>query len=167
MKPKNSKERRSAFFKFLALFVITMLAILFAVYFNFKVPNQENTLLKAQVKSVEKEMEFQNNFSKEMSEIKRMIDSLDVPGQNLPYQNSKISEKLVELQKTIPTKDSTFRYDMYSNIVATYVNLQQSEGELIDLNDAKSTIEEYQTALEKCRNELKQAERDLYIARGR
>ncbi|WP_299888143.1 type VI secretion system transmembrane protein TssO [uncultured Lacinutrix sp.] len=165
MKPKNSKERRSAFFKFLALFVITMLAILFAVYFNFKVPNKENDLLKAQVKAVEKEMEFQKNFSEQMETIKGMIDSLDVPGQNLPHENSKISNKLVELQKSIPTKDSTFRYDMYTNIVNTFSNLQQSEIELIDLNDAKNTIEEYKMALEKSNNELDQVKRDLFIAR--
>ena len=167
MKPKNSKERRSAFFKFLGLFLVTMLTLLVAVYFNFKVPNKENALLKTQVKAVEKEMTFQNDFSAEMESIKSMIDSLDVPGQNVPYQNSKISEKLVSLQKTIPTKDSTFRYDMYSNIVAAYADLQQSEGELIDLKDAKNTIEDYKEALEKCRNDLKQAERDLYIARGK
>jgi len=167
MKPKNSKERRSAFLKFLALFVVTVLAILFAVYFNFKVPNKENSLLKAEVKSVESEMEFQKNFSKEMESIKHMIDSLDVPGQNLPYENSLISTKLVDLQKTIPTKDSTFRYDMYNNIIATYVDLQKSEGELISLNDAKNTIEKYKIELEKCRTELTQTKRDLFIARGR
>jgi len=167
MKPKNSKERRSAFFKFLGLFVVTMLAILFAVYFNFKVPNQENTLLKAQVKAVEKEMVFQTSFSEEMDKIKGMIDSLSVPGQNISYENSKISERLVDLQKTIPTKDSTFRYDMYSNIVATYANLQQSQVKLIDLRDAQQKIDEYRIALEKYKNDLKQAERDLFIARGR
>ena len=167
MKPKNSKERRSAFFKFLALFVITTLAILFAVYFNFKVPNKENALLKERVKSVEREMEFQNNFSEQMETIKGMIDSLDVPGLNIPYQNSQISAKLVDLQKTIPTKDSTYRYDMYSNIVAVYADLQQSEGELINLKDAENMIKEFKDAYEKCSRDLKTTERELYIARGK
>lgn len=165
MKPKNSKERRSAFFKFLALFVITMLAILFAVYFNFKVPNKENAILKADAKAIEKEMEFQNNFSEQMMAIKGMIDSLDIPGQNVSYQNSQISRKLVDLQEAIPTKDSTYRYDMYTNIVNTYSALQLSEGELIKLNDAKSTIEDYKIALEKCQRDLKESQRELFIAR--
>jgi len=69
MKPKNSKDRRASFLKFLALFVITITAVLFAVYFNFKVPNKENALLKDRVKSVENEMTFQDGFSKEMKSI--------------------------------------------------------------------------------------------------
>lgn len=166
MKPKNSKERRTAFLKFLALFVVTMLTIVSAVYFNYKIPNKENALLKNQVKLVEKEMEFQSKFNKEMTEIKSMLDSLDVPGQNISYQNSLISNRLVDLQKTIPTKDSTINYDMYSNIVKMYVELQDTKGELLSLDDAKNTIEEYKVALDRCQRDLKQTERDLFIARG-
>lgn len=166
MKPKNSKERQSAFLKFLLLFLVTVLTIVFAIYFNYKVPNKENDLLKTQIKSVEKEMEFQNNFSDEMTAIKSMIDSLDIPGQNISYHNLLIGTKIAELQKNIPSKDSTYRYDMYSNIVNLYVELQDIKGELRSLNDAKSTIEEYKEALDRCRADLKQTERDLFIARG-
>ncbi len=166
MKPKNSKERQIAFLKFLLLFLVTVLTIVFAIYFNYKVPNKENALLKDQVKSVEKEMEFQSNFSDEMTAIKSMIDSLDIPGQNISYQNSLIGGKLAELQKKIPSKDSTYRYDMYTNIVNLYVELHETKGELLSLNDAKSTIEEYKEALDRCRADLKQTERDLFIARG-
>jgi len=166
MKPKNTKERRSAFLKYLALFVVTMLAILFAVYFNFKVPSKENELLKNKVKAVEKEKVFQNKFSEKMTVIKNMLDSLDVPGQNVTYQNSLISDKLVDLQKFIPSKDSTYVYDMYSSIVDLYSELQAINGELRSLNSAKSTIEEYKDALDRCRSDLKQTERDLFIARG-
>lgn len=166
MKPKNSKERQTAFLKYLLLFLVTVLTIVFAIYFNYKVPNKENDLLKTQIKSVEKEMEFQNNFSDEMRAVKSMIDSLDIPGQNISYQNSLVSAKLVELQKTIPSKDSTYRYDMYTNIVNIYVELQDTKGELRSLNDAKSTIDEYKEALDRCRADLKQTERDLFIARG-
>lgn len=166
MKPKNSKERRVSFFKFLALFAVTITAILFAVYFNFKIPNKENAILKEQVKGVEKEMIFQDGFSKEMKSIRGMIDSLDIKGANLSYQNSLISARLVDLQKTIPTRDSTYRYDMYSNIISTYAELQDAKIDLNKLKDSKSTIEEYKIALDKSRDELKQCERDLYIARG-
>ncbi|WP_452219796.1 type VI secretion system transmembrane protein TssO [Lacinutrix salivirga] len=165
MKPKNSKERRASFFKFLALFIVTTTAILFAVFFNYKVPNKENSILKEQVKAVEKELAFQDNFSNEMIAIRSMIDSLDVKGQNLSYQNSLISTKLVDLQKTIPSKDSTFKYDMYSNIVAVYADLQDAKGELSNLKDAKKTIDDYKLALDRYRVDLKQCERDLDIAR--
>lgn len=166
MKPKNLKERRKTFLRFLLLFLLTVASILIAVYFNFRIPKKENSLLKTQVKIVKKEMEYQNNFYKEMKLIKGMIDSLDIPGQNISYQTSMISTKLVDLQKAIPTKDSTYKYDMYKTIVDLYLDLQNSKDELRSLVDAKSTIEEYKDALDKCREELKQTERDLFIARN-
>jgi hypothetical protein len=166
MKPKNLKERRKTFLRFLLLFLFTVASVLTAVYFNFKVPKKENKLLKTQVRIVKKEMEYQDNFFKEMKSIKGMIDSLDVPGQNISYQTSMISTKLVDLQKAFPTKDSTYKYDMYTSIVGLYVELQNTKDELRSLVDAKSTIEEYKDVLDKCREDLKQAERDLFIARN-
>ena len=165
MKPKNSKERRNSFLKFLALFLFTVAMVVTAVYFNFKVPNKENQILKAQALNIKKEMDFQNNFNKEMSTVKNMIDSMDVPGQNISYQNSLISTKLVDMQKMIPTKDSTYRYDMYTNIVGLYIELQETKDRLRSLEDAESTIQEYKEAFEKCKDDYKEVERELYILR--
>ena len=166
MKAKNTKERRKSFFKFLLLFLLTIVSILVATYFNFKIPKEENNILKSKVVKVEQEMKFQKNFYREMVNVKNMIDSLDVPGQNFSYQKELISQKLVTLKKTIPTKDSTYRYDMYSDIVNLYIELQNEKTDLHKLVDVKSTIEEYKDALDKCREDLKQSERDLYIARN-
>jgi len=166
MKPKNTKERRKAFFKFLLLFLVTIASILTATYFDFRVPKEENAILKSKVNRVEQEMKFQEIFFKEMRKVKNMIDSLSVPGSNFSYQKMQISEKLVDLQKAIPTKDSTYRYDMYSDIIKLFIELQSSKTELHNLIDVKSTIAEYKDALDKCREDLKQSERDLYIARN-
>mgnify|MGYP003672431991 FL=1 len=66
MKPKNTKDRRNSFLKFLLLFLLTTGTIITAIFFNFKVPAKENALLKEQSKMVKKEMDFQSKFSKEM-----------------------------------------------------------------------------------------------------
>ena len=163
MKPKNSKERRTSFLKFLALFVVTVGMIVTAVYFNFKVPSKENALLRETSKVIETEREFQDNFYKELVDVKGMIDSLDVPGQNTDYQNSQISKKLVDLQATIPTKDDTYLYDMHTSMITLYVELQTAKDKLHALRDAEGMIDEYKEELEKCRSELKQAERELRI----
>ena len=163
MKPKNSKERRNSFLKFLGLFLATVSMVVIAVYFNFRVPAKENELLREQAKLVKSEMEFQNGFFNEMQNIKGMIDSLDVPGQNTAYQKSLISAKLVDLQKTIPTKDSTYLYDMHTSIVDLYVELQSAKDKLHALRDAEGTIEEYKEALDKCNQYLKEAERELRV----
>lgn len=161
MKPKNSKERRTSFLKFLGLFIATVAMILLAVYFNFKVPTKENNLLREQSKLIEKEMEFQGNFFEEMQTVKRMIDSLEVPGAQINYESKLISSKLVEMQQSIPIADSTHLYDMHTTIVDLYVEMMENKEKLRSLSDAEGTIEEYKDALKQCRDDLKQAEREL------
>lgn len=166
MKPKNLKERRSRFLKFILLFLLTVATIMALVFFNFRVPKKENSLLKTQAKSIKKEMEFQNDFSKKMKILRNMIDSLDIPGQNISFQKSLINSRLVDLQKTIPTKDSTYRYDMYTGIVKIYSDFVESKDKLRDLKEAESTIAEYKDELESCRKNLTESERNLYAARA-
>ncbi|MDB2606704.1 type VI secretion system transmembrane protein TssO [Zobellia sp.] len=165
MKAKNSKERRISFLKFLALFLVTVFTIQAAVYFNYKVPTKENSLLREQASTVKGEMEFQKKFFGKMQGLKRMIDSLDIPGQNTSYQNSLISAQIVELQNGIPVKDSTYLYDMHMSIVQLYVELQTAKDKLHDLKDAEETIKEYKTALESSNEELKEVRRELSIER--
>ncbi|MFD2726291.1 type VI secretion system TssO [Hyunsoonleella rubra] len=165
MKPKNSKERRASFLKFLLLFVVTVVAILFAVYFNFKVPVKENAVLKEQVRLAEKEMKFQNAFANDMKAIKNMIDSLSISGHDSPYHHRRIADKLAELTKTIPTSDSVYQHSMYTTIIDTYLGLQEAKKRLSNLKDAESKLEEYKEELEKSRRDLKETEDKLFQAR--
>jgi GTP1/Obg family GTP-binding protein len=165
MKPKNVKERKSSFIKFLLLFLLTTTTIMVAVFFNFRVPQKENSLLKERAKNMEREMKFQAEFAEEIHGTKAMIDSLDIPGQNVSFMNTLIGQKLGDLQSNIPSKDSTYRYKMYSSIINTLVDLQAAKKELHDLSDAKSLIEEYRAALDKARSDLEQSKRDLDVVR--
>lgn len=165
MKPKNSKERRISFLKFLALFIVTVSAILAAVFFNFKVPAKENSLLREQASIIEVGQEFQSEFFDDMKGLKGLIDSMEIEGQNRPYQNSLISGRIVELQNGIPPKDATYLYDMHMEIIQLYVELQTAKDKLLELKDAETTIKEYKSALDGCRDDLKQMERELFIER--
>ncbi|MGB0879731.1 MAG: type VI secretion system TssO [Polaribacter sp.] len=167
MKPKNIKERRNSFLKFLLLFLITSGTIVTAIFFTFKVPVKENNTLKAQAKKINTEIIFQNSFSNKMKKVRGMIDSLDVPGQNTEYLNQLIGKNLAEMQKSIPTKDSTYRYDMYSSVVNLFLDIQDMKEDLSELKDAENTIEEYKEALEKSEQENKQLRRDLLITTRR
>ena len=167
MKPKNSKERRNSFLKFLLLFIVTVGFIVVTIFFTFQIPKKENSILKEEIKAVKKERLFQEDFQLEMNRVKSMIDSLDAPGQNFSYQNSLISDNLVDLQELIPTKDSEVNYELYKGIVNSLVDLQESKKRLKGLTDAENTIEDYKVALEKCKEDYKEVERDLDIARRR
>ncbi|MDO6761537.1 type VI secretion system TssO [Tamlana sp. 2_MG-2023] len=165
MKPKNIKERRSSFIKFLLLFLLTTTTVVMAVFFNFSIPQKENALLKERAKNIEREMSYQREFAVEVSGVQAMIDSLDTPGQNLPFTNTLIHSRLADLQSSIPRKDSTYRYNMYAGIIETLVDLQATKNELHSLDDAKTRIAEYKEVLEQTRNELEQTKRDLDILR--
>ncbi len=165
MKPTNSKERRVSFLKFLALFIATVVSIQAAVFFNYSVPKKENALLRQSNMETEIERDFQKNFFAEMRGLKGLIDSMDIEGQNISYQKSLISGKIVDLQKKIPPKDSTYLYDMHMDVIQLYVELQTAKEKLLGLKDAESTIDEYKTAFKDCQENVKQLERELYIER--
>ncbi len=167
MKPKNSKERRNSFFKFLLLFVVTVGFIIVTIFFTFQIPKKENSLLKEEILSVNKERTFQEGFQLEMSRVKHMIDTLDTPGLNLPFQNAQISEKLVDLQELIPIKDTDVNYELYKGMVDALADLQKSEMKLKGLADAENKIEDYKTALDKCIKDYEEVKRDLDNARRR
>ena len=163
MKPKNSKERRTSFLKFLGLFVVTVGMIVAAVFFSYSVPKKENAQLREVTKVREAGMVFQKNFFDEMQAVKSMIDSLDVPGQNLVYQKNLIELKLAELRKTIPTKDETHLYDMHTSILRLYSELRLAKDKLHELKDAEGLIAEYKEELDNCERDLKAADRELRL----
>ena len=96
-----------------------------------------------------------------MKDIQSLIDSLDIPGQNRQYMNALINSRIVELQKSIPKEDSTYRYDMYTNIVNTYVNIQSLKSKLNEYEGVDDRLEEYKEELDKVRQELNEANRYL------
>ena len=97
--------------------------------------------------------------------LQQMIDSLGIPGQNSSYENQRISAKIVELEKNIPPKSSTHIYDMHMAITKLYVELQSAKNKLNGLQQSETLITEYEMDLEKCKEELTQTKRELYIAR--
>ena len=72
----NKKERYSAFVMFLLMFGITTGILIFALYFNFKLPLKENEVLRNENELMNKQFDYQKNFSKEFGNVVKMLDSL-------------------------------------------------------------------------------------------
>ena len=163
MKPNNSKERRNSFLKFLILFVVTVGMIVGAVFFSYQIPKKENAELRAHTKVLEDGMVFQKNFYNEMRIVKNMLDSLDAPGANVELERSSIGLKLAALEESIPTKDDTHLYDMHQKIITIFADLLKAEGKLYGLKDAEAEIEEYKEALDECRDDRDNLEREIRL----
>ena len=162
MKPKNSKERKMSILKFALLFFVTVTFIVITFFFDFdRIPLKENAVLRDKSKSINKEMKFQEKFSDQMKNIRSLLDSLDTPGQNVQYVNALINSKIVDLQKSIPKEDSTYRYDMYNTIVKSFVDLQAFKTKLKELENVDKQLIEYEDEIEKLNEELDKANRYL------
>ncbi|PZW41557.1 hypothetical protein LX95_01238 [Mesonia algae] len=162
MKAKNRKARRNSFLKFFLLFILTTSIVVVALFFDFNVmPIKENKVLRQQAVEIEKEMQLQEDFSKDIQLLKGMVDSLDIPGQNRAFLNSMLSSQIVKLQEKVPVKDSTYRYDMYNNIIWSFAEIQKLKEELNSYSDVEERITEYREELAKCRDELKEEKRTV------
>ncbi|TPN81245.1 type VI secretion system TssO [Aquimarina algicola] len=164
MKPKNNKERRNSILKFSVLFIFTIGLIVFAFFFDFdRVPLKIADHLMERSKAIEKEMEFQEQFSNNMSEIQSLIDTLDTPDLNYRHYNAMIDTKIVDLQKSIPVKDSTYRFKMYNDIVNSYADLHDYRNKLKELEDVEIQLEDYKEELEKVKEDLLKANEYIQV----
>lgn len=167
MKPKNSKERSSSFIKFIGLFILVVTVLLIAVFFNFRIPKQENLLLKAKVDEVEASERYQKEFASEIVTVKGMIDSLDIEGGNRAFDNEILILRLAKIQESINNGEaSDSNKDMYFNIIESYEDLRKAKEELEDLKDAKERIEQLKEAYEKSDSDLKELTREYRILRN-
>lgn len=169
MKPENYKERIYSIIKFAILFVFTVFLIVLSFFFDFnKLPIKENRTLREQALTIEKETEFQQEFSKQMMEIKVLIDSLDdSPKKDVELISNSASKKINLLLQMIPEKDTTFRQKMYNNIVQTYYDLRDAKEELKDFEEVEEHIKNLESNIESLTIELEKARRDNDIYRNR
>lgn len=162
MEPKNKKERTTSVLKFSLLFLVTIILIVVATFFDFnRLPFKENSILRSKVIIADKELIYQKEFSSKSHEIKALIDSLDRPGQNIQYFNALINSKIVELQESIPEKDSTNNYEMYVNSLQSYVDIQELKTKLKSYDGVDAKLEEYRHELDRVTTKYNEAQRYL------
>ena len=162
MKPLNNKERRAGLLKFMGLFIVTVLAILLAVFFNTKIPKKENNFLRAEVSTNKKELDFQRGFYSEINELSNLIDSLGLGEERVSYQNQIIESKIVELKSRISKNDTSYLYQVYQGTLDYHLKYLNAKNKLLELKDAEGKIRSYATELENCKSDVEELRRDLY-----
>ncbi|SHF23783.1 hypothetical protein SAMN05443144_106191 [Fodinibius roseus] len=165
MKALNKKERRRAFWTFLAFFLVTLLFVTGAVYINVQIPVEENKVLRTQYAKLDRELEFQADFAESIREVKVTLDSINQSGQNVMYLEQVISTKLAGVKESIPQNDSLRQYKLYDYVIQTMLALQESKRKLRDLREAQQLIGDYQQNVERYKEALEQTRRDLDICR--
>jgi peptidoglycan hydrolase CwlO-like protein len=161
MKALNAKERNRAFLKFLLFFVFTLVLVVTAIYFDFKLPLKENSYLQKQIDQQRQIEHNQENFVNAMNEAVRLLDSLDKPGTDMTQIDAQLDQKMIELDG-LKQKDLSAYGKMDRAILDKFLDLKRAKPKLkkleededklarmkADLNDANTKLEEAQTALD-------------------
>lgn len=165
MEVLNKRERTVSFLVFLGVFITTVLIILFAVYFNYYLPWKENEELRKDNIVMRKEFNFQEKFASEMETLKSTIDSLNAPGQDFYYNQQKAISILLEMQRSIPGKDSLVRDNMYDNILVTNRQLIDAKKNIQMMGGSREELDKLLAQIEVYRKEIETIKRDLEVCR--
>lgn len=164
MEVLNKKERSRAFSFFILFFVITVIVLLAAVFFNAYFPFKENSLLKTENTKLKKEMEKQDEFSFQLEKVKAAVDSIGVPGQN-DFFNEKLSLSiLADMYKKLP-KDTLKNKIMYNNTILTFKDLIDSKKQVKQLSGNQATMDSLSTINKTLKSEYDKMKTDLDVCR--
>lgn len=156
----NSKERNEAFLKFLLFFVVTLLLVILAIYFNFRLPVRENKMLQDEIETQRQQDMNQTKFVAKMQEAVILLDSLGKGGPGTEQINLQLNGKLAELSG-LQLKDNNIYGKMDKAIVEKFSELQSLKRRLQTLQEKEDQISRMEAELNTTKNQLIQAQSDL------
>ncbi|WP_339887643.1 type VI secretion system TssO [uncultured Flavobacterium sp.] len=158
----NKKERFNAFMLFLLMFLITMIVLITAIFFNYKLPIKENEVLKHENDKMNMQFSFNKEFSNKIEEINKLVDSLDAAPDSFQYIEQSINFELVQLKEIIPN-DSIVDPKLYQNVILTYKTYVNTKKKLLQINDSKKEIDKMDKELKELADENKDLSRQLQM----
>ncbi|TWP27723.1 hypothetical protein ETU08_06765 [Apibacter muscae] len=164
----NKKERFISFIIFISLFLITTLIIIWALFYNVYLPKRENAQLKKENKALITEFRYQARFENQMEDLKKFIDSIDLPKQDLNtsfYFQQKAINKIIEIEQGIPKEDSVRRGLLYKNFLLTSRSLIDAKKTIKTYGQSKSEIDTLLAQIVTYKKQIELMKRDLDICR--
>ena len=156
----NSKERNEAFLKFLVFFLVTLILVVLAIYFNFRLPVRENKMLQDEIETQRQQDMNQTKFVARMQEAVVLLDSLGKGGPNVDQINLQLNGKLAEIAGLQP-KDNNLYGKMDKAIVEKFSELQSAKRALSALQEKADKISAMEAELNTTKSQLIQANADL------
>lgn len=158
MKPLNKKERTTAFFKFLALFLVGILIVLIPFYFIIRLPYMEQGIKSDDIQKLEALFKVQKEYyAVQIDKLKNLFVKYDADGEDIDKLNADIGSILSEMDNTIGP-DTAWRATMFKNVLNTYKDLKKTKNELgkckFNLADCGSDLKEAKEAGKKPTNSL-------------
>ncbi len=156
----NSKERNEAFLKFLVFFLVTVILVILAIYFNFRLPVRENKMLQDEIETQRQQDMNQTKFVSKMQEAVVLLDSLGKGGPGADQVNLQLNGKLAEMAG-LAQKDNNLYGKMDKAIVEKFSDLQLWKRNLLSLQEKADKIGTLEAELNTTKSQLIQAQADL------
>ncbi len=148
----NSQERNQAFLKFLLFFLITVVLVIAAIFFNFRLPVRENKMLQSEVDIRRVQDVNQEKFAAKMQDVTHYLDSLKKSTANFEQIGLLVNSKLGELS-VLQQNDLTIYGRIDKIIVTELYDLQQQITALHEQGANAEKLQNMQTELDKVKSE--------------
>ena len=160
----NAKERDTAFWKFLAFFLLSTLLVVSAIYFDTRIPAKDNAIMREQIGAYKTQAVAQEKFVRSMDDAKALIDSLTRPGSNAVYLNQQIAAKIRELAQ-LQYKDSSMYTRLNKNVLDIFLRYQEATNKAASIGDLPRQLDDYRMKYEQAQRDLDNTRRDLDVLR--
>ena len=154
----NSRERNAAFLKFLLFFIITVILIVWAIFFDFRLPTKENRSLREKVNTQIQQEADQKKFVSLMNEAVSLLDSMDKNnGSKIEQINAQLISKINNEMRALPESGNSMDKAMNKTLIEKLDELRVKKKALQSLSDVQSKLDKLQTDLDNCNQKLQTA----------
>ena len=154
----NNHERTQTFIKFLLFFFITVLVVVFAVFFDFRMPSVENKRLKSEVYDQRQMAANQDRFSNKLAVVTALLDSIERNPETSDQIRLVFTPRLNELNElnTVTESGMTTTGKLNSSLINGLAKMNDLIKKNEELTKKLKRIEELETQLRECREKLKE-----------
>jgi hypothetical protein len=118
----NSRDRNQAFLKFALFFIITIVLVVIAVYFNFRLPVKENKFLTNELANHRAQDEKEAEFVERLDKVVNMMTSMEKSKDSANQLTKSVTDRLAEM-KDRSSNSNMFYNKMNEAIVNKFVSL--------------------------------------------
>ena len=153
----NASQRNEAFVKFTVFFVLTIAVIIAAVYFNFRVPAEDNRQLRDKLSNHENQQE---KFLMAMETSKKLIDSMGKSQQYSALLDKEIANHLIVV-KNLADQSNGIYGTMNKEVFSLFYDYSELNKKLLQSKSVIQQVENLRKELNTSETKRREAEGNL------
>lgn len=161
MEALNSKERTIALLKFLGIFLVLIILIVWGVYYDYNMPTKERDMYKAENESLRGTQQNQHVILATMDSLYYQLGRYDNGSDSKMLLDIKIKGEISTLM-TLSGSDSVSNFGKIINrAFSTYLSWYSDKQKIGSLGNTASSVSDKDKQIQKLTDDNKQMQRDL------